>query len=337
MNVPVCEGLREIFKQEWDKHYGAAKGVWDDTSKSGNELYNIEKSRPHAKQYLKSYQSGKRSEWDISALSDAILYSNAIKKHLSPHVFDKVNVLRELRNKLIHVDGSQHEISESELNNAYKKIHNCFKVLKLPTKNVDEILNSSKRKFFIYIFIFFAGLLSSASYHWYTNPITAKSLTSFRILPVRPLHLVANRSRTVNAILEELQNLRIRNNRSLTYFYISGNPGSGKSQLARLIGQQYGFNNSLKDSSPDSIVFVMTLKARSEKDILESYADFARRVDCNDSIIANIINSSKTKAKRKIQNLKTEIAKLLKNVQNKYTWLLIVDNVVKLTGKMVKC
>ena len=338
MNVPVCEGLREIFKQEWDKHYGAAKGVWDDTSKSGNELYNMEKSRPHAKQYVKLYQSGKRSEWDISALSDAILYSNAIKKHLSPHVFDKVNVLRELRNKLIHVDGSQHEISESELNNAYKKIHSCFKVLKLPTKNVDEILNSSKRKFFIsfgkmtYICLglFFAGLLFSASYHWYTNPITAKSLTSFRILPVRPLHLVANRSRTVNAILEELHNLRIRNNRSLTYFYISGNPGSGKSQLARLIGQQYGFNNSLKDSSPDSIVFVMTLKARSVQDILQSYADFARRVDCHDSIITNIINSSQTNTEWKIQSLKTEIAKILKNVNKEYTWLLIIDNVVKL-------
>ena len=36
MNVAVCQDLREIFKQEWDKHYGGTKGMWDDTCKSGN-------------------------------------------------------------------------------------------------------------------------------------------------------------------------------------------------------------------------------------------------------------------------------------------------------------
>ena len=103
MNVAVCEGLREIFKQEWDKHYGATKGVWDDTCKSGNELYNMEKSRRHAKPYLNLYQSGERSEWDSSALSDAILYSNALRAHLAPCVSSKVDELRKLRNNLTHV------------------------------------------------------------------------------------------------------------------------------------------------------------------------------------------------------------------------------------------
>ena len=339
MNVAVCEGLREIFKQEWDKLYGATKGVWDDTFKSGNELYKMEKSRRHAKQYLNSYQSGKRSKWDSSALSDAILYSNALgAMRLAPHVFDKVNELRKLRNDLTHVHGPQHKISNTEFDKAYNKIQNCFKVLKLSTRSVEIILDSWKRKIsinfgkmtYICLTIFVTGLLSSASYYWYTNSMTAKALTPFRILPVRPIHLVANRSRTVNAILEELYNLRIRSTRSLTYFYISGNPGSGKSQLARLIGQQYGLHNFPKDIFSDGIVFVMTLKASSAQNILESYADFARRVDCSDRIITNIMNSNKTKTKMKIQSLKTEIAKILKSDKTKYTWLLIVDNVVRM-------
>ena len=338
MNVAVCEGLREIFKQEWDKHYAATKGVWDDTCKSGNELYNMEKSRRHAKPYLNSYQCGKRSEWDSSALLDAILYSNALGAHVAPHVLNKVDELRKLRNSLTHVHGPRYKISDNKFDNALKKIKNCFKVLKLSTTSVEKILNSWKRRIlinfskmtYICLSLFIAGLLSSATYYWYTHPITAKALTPFRILPVRPIHLVANRSRTVSALLEELRNLSIRNNQSLTYLYISGNPGSGKSQLARLVGQQYGLSSSLKDGIFDGIVFVMTLKATSVQNILESYADFARRVDCNDSVIANIINSSQTTTESKINSLKMEVAKIFKNAKEKYTWLLIVDNVVKL-------
>ena len=334
MNVAVCEGLREIFKQEWDKHYGATKGVWDDTYKSGNELYNMEKSRRHAKPYINLYQSGQRNDWDISALSDAILYSNAIKMHLSPHVLNKVDELRELRNKLIHVDGSRHQISDAEFDNAFKKIQNCFKVLKLTTQDVERISKSWERNVSISLgtmtYICLALIVGLLSCYWYSDSMTNKGLKSFRILPVRPIHLVANRSRTVNAILEELHSLSIRNNQSLTYLYMSGNPGSGKSQLARLIGQQYGLSDSMKASVHYRNVFVMTLKAGSIQDTLESYADFARRVDCDDSIIINIINSNRTKAEMKIQSLKTEIAKVLNNVKKKNTWLLIVDNVVNL-------
>ena len=337
MNVAVCEGLRKIFKQEWDKHYGATKGVWDDTFKSGNELYNMEKSRRHAKPYLNLYQSGKRSEWDSSALSDAILYSNALRAHLAPYVSNKVDELRKLRNNLTHVHGPQNKIANTDFDKAYKKIQNCFKVLKLSTESSEEILNSWKRKIlvnvknmtYVCLIIFLAGLLSSASYYWYTNSRTVNSLMPFRSLPVRPIHLVANRSQTVNAILEELQSLSIRNDRSLTCLYISGNPGSGKSQLARLVGQQYGLDSSLKGSLHNGNVFVMTLKATSVQSILESYAEFARRVDCDGNIVMNIMNSDKTKTGRKIQRLKTEIAKILNNVKKK-SWLLIVDNVANL-------
>ncbi|CAB4005599.1 Hypothetical predicted protein [Paramuricea clavata] len=276
------------------------KGLWDDTCISGNELYNMEKPRSHAKPYLNSYQSGKRSEWDMSALSDAILFSNALKKHLAPHVSNKADELRVLRNHLTHKFGSQHKMPDAAVDNAYRKVKNCFKVLKLSTANVERIRSSSRGNYAVHltkIVYICLPILVGVSYYWFTNAIEAKSL--FRVLPTRPVHLVANRSRTVNAILEELRSLSIRNNRALTYLYISGNPGSGKSQLARLVGQGYGKNTAYYWFG--STTFVMTLKRSSLHDILESYAHFARRVDSTENNIANIINSQKTTTAMKIQ------------------------------------
>ncbi len=327
MNVPVCEGLRAIFKQEWDKHYGPTKGVWDDTCISGTEFHNMESTRRHAKPYLSAYQSGKRSEWDISALSDAILFSNALNKRLAPHVSNNVDELRVLRNNLTHRFASQHKLPDTAFENAYKKIKSCFKVLKLSTADVERIANSRGNCAFhltevIYICL---AIFVGVSYYWFANTTAATSL--FRVLPARPVHIVANRSRTVNAILEELQTLSLRNNRALSYLYISGNPGSGKTQLARLVGQQYGIN--IPYGRFATTTFVMTLEGRSLRDIYKSYEVFARRVGCNINNIESIVSFNQTNTEMKIERLKTEIVKSLKD--SKYAWLLIVDNVVKLS------
>ena len=135
MNVALCEGLREIFKREWDKKYSATKGEWDDTCLSGGEFYKMEKTRHHAKPYLDVYKTGERSEWDISALSDAILYSYALNGYVPPHVSNKVDELRDLRNKLSHKFASKHRMPDAAFDNAFKKVKNCFNVLKLPVIN----------------------------------------------------------------------------------------------------------------------------------------------------------------------------------------------------------
>ncbi|CAB4023138.1 Hypothetical predicted protein [Paramuricea clavata] len=147
----------------------------------------------------------------------------------------------------------------------------------------------------------------------------------------RPVHLVANRSRTVNAILEDLQILSLRNNRALSYLYISGNPGSGKSQLARLVGQRYGTSIPGSWFRSSTSIFVMTLNGRSLHDILESYVDFAGRVNCDQSNLASIRNSIEATTEVKIQTIQREIAKMFRNFKGEYTWLLIVDNVVNLS------
>ena len=341
MNVAVCEGLREIFKREWDKKYSATKGEWDDTCLSGDEFYKMEKTRHHAKLYLDVYKTGERSEWDISALSDAILYSNALNGYVPPHVSNKVDELRDLRNKLSHKFASKHRMPDAAFDNAFKKVKNCFNVLKLPTTDVERIKNSLRRDntpctkymtYFVAVMIIFSIFIVFVAY-WLSFPKLLETKSNFRVLPTKPVHLVANRSLTVDAILQELKILDTKNRRSLTHLYISGNPGSGKSQLARLIGERYGIDSPENGSwfSGGTSVFVMTLNGRSLDDLLSSYVDFARRLDCNENILASIRDSNKTTTREKIDSLKTEISKTLRKNEDADKFLIIVDNVVRLS------
>ena len=59
----LAEGLREIFKQEWDKLYKSTTGEWKDELRNGMEFYNGESPRnqkrnAHLLDYEKRKQSG---------------------------------------------------------------------------------------------------------------------------------------------------------------------------------------------------------------------------------------------------------------------------------------
>jgi hypothetical protein len=41
----VSEGLRNVFKNEWNTRYQASFGAWDDTSASGLQLFHRENTR----------------------------------------------------------------------------------------------------------------------------------------------------------------------------------------------------------------------------------------------------------------------------------------------------
>ena len=103
--------------------------------------------------------------------------------------------------------------------------------------------------------------------------------------------------------------------------YISGNPGSGKSQLAGLVAKR--FFDEARDI-PSSISCVMTLNAASPDSLLESYALMARQVECPEYAITNTLNSKAVKTEEKISNFKTLISSKIKLYT---TWLVIVDNV----------
>ena len=41
----LADGLREIFKQEWDKVYKSTKGEWKDDSRSGTDFITISQKK----------------------------------------------------------------------------------------------------------------------------------------------------------------------------------------------------------------------------------------------------------------------------------------------------
>ena len=63
------------------------------------------------------------------------------------------------------------------------------------------------------------------------------SVSPFCVLPPKPTHEVTGRDSEVSEITQELRALKCANDDALSTLYISGNPGSGKSQLAHLVAK----------------------------------------------------------------------------------------------------
>ena len=289
----MSKELRKIFKQEWNNRYQVTLGGWDDTNTSGQQLFNREnkRSRPNKNVYQAKFQHGDTNQWDCTVLFDAILYSNSIGwASLNPTIQSEVNNLREIRNEIMHI--TEGKLSNSDFQTMTTRVENAFKTLGLSVNEINRI-------------------------------ITEKNLyTSFQVLPIKPSHDVVDRSEKIKQIRQDLQKLSSDNDGKLTYFYISGNPGSGKSQLARHICEDIykGIN-----WQTETTVF-MTLDGRDLYSILHSYEDFCRRLNCSESVLKSIMNSRKPE-EEKIKDLRSQITTRIKNWKR---WWIIVDNVENL-------
>ncbi|KAM7442562.1 hypothetical protein ABFA07_008500 [Porites harrisoni] len=146
----------------------------------------------------------------------------------------------------------------------------------------------------------------------------------FCVLPPRPPHVIASRDSDVAMVSQKLTTLRKANVNSLSFFYISGNPGSGKSQLAGLVAENF-YKEARKDTSAPS--FVMTLNAQNLESLLESYFSLARKVSCPAYTITSTENSKDLNAERKIAIIKDLIAT---KIHLYSSWLLVIDNVTNL-------
>ena len=298
----VSDGLRTIFKQEWNSRYLGTLGAWNNTAINGQEMHNLEKGRVGKNEHLTKFFDGNINKWDCTVLFDAILYSKCIGKDknvtLNPTIKTEVDKLRKMRNKIVHLP--QDQLSEHEFENHSEAVRKSFLVLGLSAKKIDDIKTGIKR------------------------------LVSFQVLPPQPTHEVISRTATASGIVDDLENLHKSNNGELSFFYISGNPGSGKSQLASQIAKSI-FDKRMKNQP--ELTFVMTLNAASLDTLLESYEDFAHRTDIPGDIITSILNSNLT-TEGKIQRLRAKIATRMEIYKN---WLLIVDNVenLKLVSKLL--
>ena len=136
----VPQGLRKVFKQEWDFLYKTTPfGEWKDISQNGCDFYSKESRKSHSKnaRLLATIQRGNTAEWDCSCLFFAILYSDCIGSTLSPAVRKEVDDLRQVRNNSAHLN--EVELTDAAFHNYVARVLAAFNSLKLPINEVDDI------------------------------------------------------------------------------------------------------------------------------------------------------------------------------------------------------
>ncbi|CAH3152922.1 unnamed protein product [Porites lobata] len=293
----LAEGLRELFKREWDNQYRSTPlGEWKDVAQNGTDFYNGESPRNQRRNahLLATMISGNRADWDCTMLFYAILYSDFVGPYLASTVRNNVDNLRNFRNEeFAHIP--QGSFPEIDFQNAISKVDDLKQELQ-EKENQRQVLEDQLQK----------------------------EAPSFCVLPPKPTHEIESRESEVAQIAHQLRELKKANENRLSYLYISGNPGSGKSQLAGLVAKKVF--DEVKEI-PGTSSFVMTINAASQNSLLESYANFARQLKCPDFSVIQTLSSKDLNIEDKIANLKMLIAAKI----GCYTsWLIVVDNVTKL-------
>lgn len=317
----VAESLRLFFKKEWDRLYKEDFGEWKDMPKNGKDFYDgesLSKQKFNAEQ-LAIMINGNTAEWDCTKLFYAICYSDCIGRYLKREYKFALNTLREIRNEC-HAHSLHGEINDVKFQCIIQQVEDAFKALGLskdkiqvirkqtsfPTK---ELKNESKKV---------ENLKQELEV---LEAQLNKDVSSFYVLPPKPSHDVVDRDREVAKIAKQLEELKEANENRLSYLYISGNPGSGKSQLAGLVAKRF-FDEGTQ--IPFTSSFVMTIDAKTPSTILESYVSLARKIKCPEYSITNTLNSPDLNSGEKITDLKTLISE---KIELYTTWLLVVDNV----------
>ncbi|XP_015763057.1 PREDICTED: uncharacterized protein LOC107342117 [Acropora digitifera] len=315
----LTDGLRTIFKQEWDNRYATTLGEWKDEAKNGQDFKNGESPRNQArnKELLATMINGNRAEWDCTMLFYAILYSDCIGRGLNSVVRSNVDDLRKFRNQdFAHLPRGH--ISEPKFQSAIAKVQSAFQALGLSTVKIQEIRDQTS-----FLTTHLKKVLKEVDKLKQEVKVLEDQLqsetTPFCILPPKPSHDVAARNDEVAKITEVLKRLKETNEGQLSYLYISGNPGSGKSQLAGLVAEKIFMQ------STDA--FVMTVDAANLDRLLDSYVSFARHLKCSEYAVTNTLNDKDLKTEEKIAYIKSLAGS---KVELYASWLLLVDNVVSI-------
>ena len=326
----LTEGLRSVFKQEWDNHYKATPGEWKDDPKSGIDFYNRESPRNQKRNahLLVTIKNGVRAQWDCTMLFYAILYSDCIGRGLSTTVKTSVDVLRKFRNEeFAHMPRGF--LTDADFQTAISQVRGAFQSLGLSssTKQIDDVKNQTSfpteevRLIMKKVDDLEEELRQEKQQRKVLEDQLEKEISPFCVLPPKPSHHVTERNREANEITKQLKELKEVNKNDISYLYISGNPGSGKSQLAGLVAKRF-FDEA--KAIPSAAPCVMTLNAANPDSLLESYASFVRQLRCPEYAVTNTLNSKDIKIEEKIANLKTLVTT---KIDLYTTWLLVVDNV----------
>ena len=348
----VPAGLRQIFKKEWDFLYKATSfGEWKDTAQSGRDFYNNEskKSRKKNARYLTTIQSGNTAEWDSSCLFFAILYSDSVGNTLSPAVQKEVDDIRQVRNEIAHI--TEAKLTDANFKNSVDRVLNAFTSLGLAITEIQEIKN---QKTFptkeVEIFkkqardlqdeldqtkcdlkeakstlqSTEADLVSAKEENKALTQEMSAKLQPFCFLASTPPHDIIRRSHDIERITEKMEELSSGANGGVSTVYLSGNPGCGKSQIAREIGQQFF---SERTGDVENLIFVATMNAETIETLAASYMTLGRYLGITEYALSGLESLKMEKPLEAVQQLHRLI---LPKVTKCTKWMIIADNVVDL-------
>ena len=313
----VAGSLRLFFKKEWNRLYKRTFGEWKDLPKNGWDFWDGESlnNRERHGEELAIMVNGNTAEWDCTKLFYAIRYSDCIGWFLKPDYVKALEKLRKARNKSYgHISLGQ--INEAKFKYIVKQIEDALQALDLSRNRIQMVCNQTSFPTEELNNVLKKVEVLEAQLH--------KEISSFCVLPPKPSHEVADRDCEVAEIAKQLKELKEANENRLSYLYISGNLGSGKSQLAGLVAKRF-FDEGTQ--IPFTTSFVMTINGKSPSSLLESYISLARKLKCPEYSVTNTLNSPDLNSGEKIAYLKTLISE---KIELYTTWLLVVDNVESL-------
>ena len=157
-----------------------------------------------------------------------------------------------------------------------------------------------------------------------THEINSK-LEPFCFLALKPPHELIRRSSDIERISNKMQELRSGSNGAVSTIYLSGNPGCGKSQLARQLGSEFF---SKRSDNAEDMTFVATLNAECIETLADSYITLGRHLGITEYALTNLETSKREKPGETIQQL---IRLILPQVRKYSDWLIIADNIIDLS------
>lgn len=329
----IPEGLRKIFKQEWDFLYKASLGEWKDTPQNGRDLFALESPRSRRKnaKLIMMMQNGNTAEWDLVCLFFAILYSDSIGATLSSALKFSIDALRQVRNDVAHF--SEPCLTDIEFQIYANRVLHAFTSLGLSISDVEAVKN--QRSFRTPELRLVEKLVDDVTEKLKTQ--AAPSITEehkalsrdvsskvepFCSLTFKPFHQIIERSIDVKRIVEKMKEIDIGSNGLVTTIYLSGSSGCGKSQLARQIGQEFFTSRSRGPT------FVGTINAETLQTIGDSYITLAKQLEISEDTLTILAIAMVERPKETMNHLKELI---LPTMQKFSSWLIIADNVSDLT------
>ena len=129
------------------------------------------------------------------------------------------------------------------------------------------------------------------------------------------------RSHDTERITNKMEELYNGSSGAVSTVYLSGNPGCGKSQLAREIGQQFFSEQN------DDLIFAATLNTESIETLVDSYLTLGRHLGITEYALTSLESLKNVKPIEAIKQLH----RLIIPKTSKFTkWLIIADNVIDL-------